>query len=120
MVPALLFLASACSDGPSGPGTLDATVEAPTQLGGVVLELTGPGITGFVGQGDTQAYGAVVSELEGRHRVILISQGSGTLRFGVQVEDLAAELPTVQVISATTLLNQPALLTGIVASVALP
>ena len=86
--------------GPSGPGTLDATVRADEPLGGLVLELEGGGIVGFQGRGETRAYGRTVSEAQGRHRLVLVAPEGATLRFGIEVEDLGAEPPSVRVVSA--------------------
>ena len=73
---------AACESGPSGPGTLSGTATA-TQgqtLGAVVLEVTGPGIQGFEGQGGSIAYGAAVSAQNERWRVVVV--GTGQLGFG--------------------------------------
>ena len=43
---AAVTLLAACDNGPSGPGTLSATVSGPTPLGAVLLEVTGPGVRG--------------------------------------------------------------------------
>lgn len=95
-----LPLAAAGCDlfGPSGPGTLEATVSADEPLGALVLELEGVGIVGFVGRGDTRAYGRPVSQ--GRHRVVLVAPEGAAIRFGIEVEDLGADPPAVQVVSA--------------------
>ena len=98
---AILSLAG-CDFGPSGPGTLAGTVVGTIPLGAVVLEVTGVGITGFTGQGDTQAYGALVSESAGRHRVILVDRAGGQIQFGIRVDDLGAERPVIRVLSAAS------------------
>ena len=96
----LLALPAAGCDlfGPSGPGTLEATVSADVPLGALVLELQGGGVTGFTGRGDTRVYGAPLGQ--GRHRVIVVSPGGNALRFGIEVEDLGADAPQVTVVSA--------------------
>ncbi|MEQ8330146.1 MAG: hypothetical protein RH859_06705 [Longimicrobiales bacterium] len=99
--------------GPSGPGTLDATLTTQTPLGAVVLEITGPAVTGVSAQGDTRAFSAVVDAAAGRHRVVLVAPGAGPMRFGIDVDDLGAESPAVAVITAAGLDDLPALATGI-------
>ena len=102
-----------CDLGPSGPGTVAGTVVGTAPLGAVVLEVTGVGITGFTGQGDTQAYGAVVSDLEGRHRVVLVDRAGGQIQFGIRVQDLGAERPMITVVLAASPENQTVPITGI-------
>jgi hypothetical protein len=91
----------ACESGPSGPGTVFATIDASAGLGAATLEVVGPGVTGFEGVGDTEAFGAVVSATQNRHRVVLVSPSGGTLRVGIKVRDLRAEWPQITVVSAT-------------------
>lgn len=112
-VAVLAALAIGCDSGPKGPGVLDGTVEGPTPLGAVVLEVTGLGVEGFVGQGDTQAYGALLSPTEGRHRVVLVDRSGGLIQFGIRVTAVEAEPPVVTVVQATGVDNQPKLLTGV-------
>jgi len=107
-------LAAACDGGPKGPGTRDGVVEGPANLGAVVLEVTGSGIQGFKGRGDTRAYGTVVSAAEGRHRVVLVDAAGGLIEFGITVEDLGAEPPLVTVLVAAGSDNQAQLSTGVV------
>jgi hypothetical protein len=104
---------SACESGPSGPGTLDGSVTGPANLGAVVLEVTGASVQGFTGQGDTQAYGALVSTAENKHRVILVDRSGGEIHFGIRVDDLGADAPTVTVVLAAGTDNLPKLLSGI-------
>lgn len=103
-VAAVLLLAAALSGcdlfGPSGPGTLEATVRADEPLGGLVLELVGEGITGFTPRGDTRAVGRTLSVAEGRHRVVVVAPEGSPIRFGIEVEDLGADPPSVRVVSA--------------------
>lgn len=99
--------------GPSGPGTLEATVSAGEPLGGLVLELQGEGIVGFQGRGDTRVYGGPVSAAQGRHRVVLVAPDGGELRFGIEVEDLGADKPSVLVVSAVSPGNRPSNARGI-------
>lgn len=92
----------ACDSGPKGPGVLDATVVAPQAVGAVVLEFEGTGIRGFVGQGDTRVYSAATPGRPGTFRVILVSAAGGTeIRFGLDLEDREAPLPTVTAVQAT-------------------
>ncbi len=110
---AALVAVTACSSGPSGPGTLKgtATVTAPQTLGAVVLELTGPGIDGFEGQGGSVAYGAVVNLPKGQWRVVVV--GTGELAFGVKVDNVKDPKPTVQVIKAVDATNAAISVSGV-------
>lgn len=99
--------------GPSGPGTLEATVSADAPLGALVLELQGEGITGFVGRGDTRVYGRAVAPAQGRHRVILVAPEGSPLRFGIEVEDRGADKPSVLVVSAVDTENRASNAPGI-------
>lgn len=111
---AVLALAGCDLFGPSGPGVLDATLTAERALGAVVLEVTGPSVTGFVGQGTTRAYGALVSTPEvGRHRLVLVGEDGGPMRFGIEVDDLALDPPVVTVITAADVNNRPTVATGV-------
>lgn len=95
----LAFLSAAC--GEDGPGTLTVTLAAPDALGAVSLEVVGAGVLGFEGSGATEAYGSVVSAREGRHRVVVVDPtGGDELRFGIRVEDVGAQWPTLRVVSA--------------------
>ena len=91
---------TACDSGPSGPGALEAIVTGES-LGGVLLQVEGRGIRGFDGLGDARVYAAADAERPGRHRVIVISPGSGELRFSVEVDDLDMEGPSITVLQAT-------------------
>ena len=102
-----------CDGGPSGPGTMAGMVDGPVNLGAVVLEVTGVGIQGFVGQGDTRAFGAAVSAAQGRHRVVLVDPSGGSIQFGVTVDDLAADPPIVTVLFASSTDNTTLQLIGI-------
>lgn len=113
---ALLAAFAACDRGPSGPGTMNAVVEG-SGLGAVVVEVVGEGITGFEGLGDTQAYGALVSAVEERHRVVLVDARGGRVEFGIEVEDLSVDLPTVTVLFAANTDNLTMPANGVSASV---
>ena len=117
LVLAALTLLAACDSGPSGPGTLSATVSGPTPLGAVLLEVTGIGVTGFVGQGDTRVYGAAVG---GKHRVVAVTGSGGTLRIGIKVDDLGAEPPVVVVLTSAGPGNLVILNTGVTVLIAEP
>jgi hypothetical protein len=82
-----IVFATACDSQPSGPGALGAAVIGSPSAAAVILEVRGPGILGFDGDGGTQAFAAVVSEAEGRHRVILVGSGAGELRFKIRVSE---------------------------------
>lgn len=96
---ALLALAG-CDDGPRGPGKLEAIV-AGEALGGVLLQVDGPGIQSFSAHGDARVYASSDEVRPGRFRVIVISPASGDLRFSIHVDDLDMEAPSVMVLQAT-------------------
>jgi hypothetical protein len=112
LVLALTTLAG-CDWGPKGPGVINGSIVSPNDLGAVVLEVEGVGIRGFVGYGGTQAYGALVSSVEGRHRVVLVSRSGSSIQFGIEVEGLGAETPISTVLLAAGVDNLPELLTGV-------
>lgn len=99
--------------GPSGPGVMNATLTATSDLGAVVLEVVGPSVTGIEAQGDTRAYSAPINAAQGRYRVVLVASTAGAMRFGIEVDDLGAEPPGVVVITAADTQNLPTLATGI-------
>ena len=76
----------ACESGPSGPGELEAIVTG-DMLGGVLLQVDGPGIQGFTALGDARVFGAPDAVRPGRHRVIVIAPSSGGLRFTIDVDE---------------------------------
>jgi hypothetical protein len=81
-------------------------VIAPEALGAVVLEFTGPGILGFEGQGTTLVYDAPSPTGAQKHRVILVSPTGGTeIRFGIELADRSAPLPSVAAVSAASPTN---------------
>lgn len=104
----------ACESGPSGPGALEAIVTG-DMLGGVLLQVDGPGIQGFTALGDARVFGAPDAVRPGRHRVIVIAPSSGGLRFTIDVDDLEMEGPVVTVLQAT--LSDDQLVTPSAASV---
>ena len=108
---ALIALAG-CEFGPKGPGVINGTIISPFNLGAVVLEVESTGVRGFVGNGDTQAYGSVVPGVGGRHRVVLVSRSGSSIQFGIEVEDLRAETPIAIVVFAAGADNIPKLLAG--------
>lgn len=89
-----------CESGPKGPGTIAGTVTGGAGLGAVTLEVVGPGIQGFEGLGETRAYGAVVSQRDQRHRVVLVHPSGGTFQFTIEVADRGAATPSVEVVAA--------------------
>ena len=103
---------AACDSGPSGPGTLVASVRG-ASLGGVVLEVTGAGIVGFEGLSSTQVYAAPVPRSESRHRVMLVHPDGGELRFEIQVQDVDMDDPVMVVVSAAGSDNETQLTSGI-------
>ena len=109
---ALVVLAG-CDWGPKGPGVINGTIISPSSLGAVVLEVEGTSVRGFVGNGDTQAYGSVVPGVGGRHRVVLVSRSGLSIQFGIEVQDLRADPPIATVVYAAGADNLPKLLVGI-------
>jgi len=109
----LLLAVAACDLGPAGPGELSGMVAGREPVGAVLLEITGVGIEGFEGQGDTQAIGAPVSSAEGRHRVVLVSSTGELLRFRIQVSDLGQNKPVAEVLAAASLDDLPVSASGI-------
>lgn len=110
----LVALVAACGDdGPSGPGTMAATVETGGAApGGVVLEVTGTGIEGFAAAGSTRLISRTVEaptdeNPTGRYRLVLIGPGDVPLRFDTRVEDIGAAPPSTTVILAVDDANQP-------------
>lgn len=99
---------AACESGPSGPGSLEATVESPRRIaGGVVVEVRGVGIRGFSAAAPLQLFWAPQTE-PGAFRVVLVNPGDAApLTFQIQVDDLGADPPTGQVLEATALTNLP-------------
>lgn len=110
-----VFLAAltACDSGPSGPGAIRATVNTDEALGAVTLEVVGRGVVGFEGLGDTEAYGAVVSAGQNRHRVVLVNPVGGDLEFRIRVEDVGGALPMIRVVAAAGTDNVERLTGGI-------
>ena len=102
-----------CDWGPKGPGVINGSIVSPTDLGAVVREVEGVGIRGFIGYGDTRAYGFLVSSVEGRYRVVLVSRSGLSIRFGIEVGDLGAEAPISTVLLAAGVDNLPKLLTNV-------
>ena len=104
----LLALVAACSDGgPKGPGTYTAMVEVVgPPAGAVILDVTGTGINGFEGTGDTQIFSTVRDQVGGVHRVIAVS-ATGALGFRIRVAQVELGLPTVVVVDAAGTDNRP-------------
>lgn len=97
---ALVAALAACGDdGPSGPGTVGVEITGDLALGAVTVDLVGTGIEGAsVGAGDWVAS----TDRPDGVRVVAVSREGGTIRFAVQVADLAAPLPTATVVQAST------------------
>jgi hypothetical protein len=117
---AVAALVAGCDWGPNGPGTLSVTVSGATPLGAAVLEVTGPGVAGFSGQGDTRVYGTVVSATLGIHRVVAVSADGGALHLGIEVEDLGADPPVVVVLRSANTENREVSSAGVRAVVSEP
>jgi len=97
---AALVALAACHSDSGVPGVLSGTVtaSAPQTLGAAVLEVTGSGIQGFQGQGGSVVYGALVDAQSKRYRMVVV--GTGSLSFGVKVDNVNGHKPSVQVVSA--------------------
>lgn len=103
---AVLTLALAsCDSGPTGPGTLSATVSGPQALGAALVEVIGPGVRGFSDQGGCRSFGAEVSSATGTHRVLVVCSSGGTLQLGIDVDDVSAEPPTATVLQSASPAN---------------
>jgi hypothetical protein len=98
---------TACDLDSNGPGEVSARVTGDPALGAVVLDVTWRGVEGFSGRGSTQVYSAPVAGSPDRHRVILVDGVGGELPFGIDVQDLRVEVPTVTIVAATDTDNQP-------------
>lgn len=96
---ALLALLAACDSGPKGPGFLTGAVEGPASLGAVQLEVSGAGIVGFEGAGTTRVFSAPLGE--DAHRVVLVGETAGDLRFRIEVTDRRSAPPSATVLSAS-------------------
>jgi hypothetical protein len=94
-----LLAAAACDSGPKGPGFLTATIEGPVPLGAAIVEVQGEGVLGFEGAGTTHVF-TTPGEL-GVHRVVLIGEQPGDLRFKVQVQEVRDRPPSATIIQAS-------------------
>lgn len=108
IVVVLAALVSACGDsGPQGPGSFRASVQATgPAAGAAILDVTGPGIQGFQGTGDTRVFPALIDAAAGVHRVIAVS-ASGVISFRIQVEQVELGAPAVLVVDAADMQNGP-------------
>jgi len=98
---AALTLVAGCDSGPKGPGTLSGTVSG-GDLGAVVLALSGPGILGFEGRDGSKVYSVALSPntVAPTYKLIVVGQAGGDLHFGIKVEDVGGQLPSVAVLDA--------------------
>jgi hypothetical protein len=93
------ILAASCDSGPKGPGFLSATIEGPVPLGAAIVEVQGDGVIGFEGAGTTHVFTTPAEP--GVHRVVLIGETPGDLRFKVQVQELRDSPPSATIIQAS-------------------
>jgi hypothetical protein len=101
------LLVAGCDSGPDGPGDLVGSVQSPaSSLGGVVIEVVGPAIEDFSGEGGTKVFWAR-QEDPVVFRVIAIGDGGGALNFTASVQERAGKLPRATVISAVDSQNRP-------------
>ena len=70
-----------------------------------MVEVTGPGITGFEGAGSSRTFDAATSP--NVYRVVVVGTSPGELDFRIRVEDRAGTRPTVVVVSAVDGSNVP-------------
>lgn len=100
------LLVSACGDGgPSGPGSLQATVESGSiPVGAVVLSVEGTGVTGFSPQGSSRVFSNRLGATA--HRVVVVGGTPGSTPFLINVEDVGATFPAVTVLEAVSGDNQ--------------
>ncbi len=102
---ALVTLAgAACSDDPSGPGTLTLTVEGPLPLGAAVIELRGDGIESAEPLTAGWTHLEQVAGGQGQvavHRLVLVQQASGTLSATLRVDDVGRDPPAATVLLAS-------------------
>ena len=110
---AAVMLLNACDWGPKGPGQLSGVLRSGSiPLGAVVLEITGPGIEGFSGSGQTRLFHAEPEP--GVHRIVLLTSSPGQFDFSMAVEDVRAPMPAVTPLEAVDGGNEPVVdLTGI-------
>ena len=89
----------ACGDsGPQGPGSFDASLQiVGPPAGGVVVDVTGAGVSGIEEQGDTRVF---TNPITGGYRVIAVS-GTGAITFQVNVDRVEAGFPAAVVVDAT-------------------
>lgn len=108
---ALPLALGACGDDGenSGPGAWQGRVGA--SAAAAVVEIHGQGIEAVEAGGTTRLIhgqiGQPDSEGTSIHRLVLIAEGSETLRFQVRVRDVAAGTPNAVVISASDAANRP-------------
>jgi hypothetical protein len=97
-----------CGDsGPQGPGSFTAGLDVVgPAVGAVIVDVTGEGIRGFEGTGDTRIFHDVTDVTVGAHRVIAMS-GSGSISFRVQVDRVEQGFPIAVVVDAVGTDNLP-------------
>ena len=97
---ALALGAAVAACEPRGPGSLNATVEAPGPTGAVVIELAGQRMTSFEGVGGTRTFATQGSPADTLRRVVVVSPAGVELRFRIAVEDIGADPPRAAVVDA--------------------
>jgi hypothetical protein len=109
---ALFLGTAACDSGPSGPGNLTGWIRsAGPELGGVALEVVGPGIDGFSGTGGTQVFWAPRGTAD-TYRVVVVGSSPGDLQFNVSVQDVGGSKPVATLIHVVDGDNLPRPATG--------
>jgi hypothetical protein len=99
---ALLLAGGACDSGPKGPGFLQASIEGPVPLGAAIVEVQGEGVLGFEGAGSTHVFEAPGTPSDPTvHRLVLIGETPGDLRFKVQVQEVRDRPPSATIIQAS-------------------
>ena len=103
---AVALTLSACDWGPRGQGQLTGIVMSGAgPVGAIVLEISGPGIQGFVDAGQTRVFFA---ELEtDTYRVVLVAGNPDRVRFRVAMDDVRRSGLTATTVEAVDDDNVP-------------
>lgn len=105
-VMAVVLALGACDWGPRGPGQLRGIVTSGVDpVGGIVLEITGPGVQGFSEAGPTRLFFA--EPQTDRWRVVLVGTDPDRIRFRVDMDDVRSPALTAVVVEAVDADNEP-------------
>ena len=108
LVLALIWTA-ACSDDPSGPGTIDLVIRGPAPLGAAVVQITGSGVSGVdaIASGWVELIPVAPSGSTPVQRLVVVQQEAGDLKVRLRVTDVAAPPPRATVIEASDRCDLP-------------